>query len=82
MLALTLMSVGGSVPFVGKSTLVTGRLPQVCIVLTLIGSTLGALRVLTVPVRALQIIIAVAMVVVAAFTIRKRNLGVEWFYSV
>jgi uncharacterized membrane protein YfcA len=33
--------------------------------------------VLTVPVRALQIVIAVAMVSVAAFTIRNRNLGVR-----
>ena len=32
---------------------------------------------LTVPVRALQIVIAVAMVSVAAFTIRNRNLGVR-----
>jgi uncharacterized membrane protein YfcA len=33
--------------------------------------------VLTVPVRALQIIIAVAMLGVAAFTVQNRNLGVE-----
>lgn len=76
MLALTLMSVGGSVPFVGKGILITGRRLYICIVLTLIGSALGALLVLAVPVRALQIVIAVAMVSVAAFTIRNRNLGV------
>jgi hypothetical protein len=76
MLALTLMSVGGSVPFVGKGILITGKRLYTCVGLTLIGSTLGALLVLTVPVRALQIVIAVAMVSVAAFTIRNRNLGV------
>ena len=76
MFALTLMSVGGSVPFLGKGILITGRRLYICIVLTLIGSTLGALLVLTVPVRALQIVIAVAMVSVAAFTIGNRNLGV------
>jgi uncharacterized membrane protein YfcA len=76
MLALTLMSVGGSVPFVGKGILITGRRLYICVVLTLIGSTLGALLVLSVPVRTLQIVIAVAMVSVAAFTIRNRNLGV------
>jgi uncharacterized membrane protein YfcA len=76
MLALTLMSVGGSVPFVGKGILITGSRLYICIVLTLIGSALGALLVLTVPVRVLQIVIAVAMVSVAAFTIRHRNLGV------
>jgi uncharacterized membrane protein YfcA len=76
MLALTLMSVGGSVPFVGKGILITGRRLHICIGLTLFGSALGALLVLSVPVRALQIVIAAAMVSVAAFTIRNRNLGV------
>ncbi len=75
MLALTLMSLGGSVPFVGKGILITGRRLYICIVLTLIGSTLGALLVLSVLVRALQVVIAVAMVSVALFTIRNRNLG-------
>jgi len=75
MLALTLMSVGGLVPFVGKGILITGRRLRICIALTLVGSALGALLVLTVPVRALQIIIAVAMFAVAAFTIQNRNLG-------
>jgi uncharacterized protein len=75
MLALTLMSAGGLVPFVGKGVLLTGKRLHICVVLTLIGSTLGALLVLTVPVRALQIIIAVAMLAVAAFTIQNRNLG-------
>ncbi len=76
MLALTLMSVGGSVPFVGTGILITGRRLYICIVLTLVGSMLGALLVLSVPVRALQVVIAVAMVSVAVFTIRNRNLGV------
>jgi uncharacterized membrane protein YfcA len=76
MLALTLMSVSGSVPFIGKGILITGSLLYTCIVLTLIGSTLGALLALAVPVRVLQIIIAVAMLTVVVFTIRNRNLGV------
>jgi uncharacterized membrane protein YfcA len=77
MSALTFMSVGGSLPFVGKGILARGRRLQTCIVLTLIGSALGALLLLTVPVRTLQIIIAVAMVAVAAFTIKNRDLGTE-----
>lgn len=76
MLALTLMSLGGSASFVGKGILITGRRLHICVALTLIGSTLGALLLLTVPVRALQIIIAVAMLAVAAFTIQNRNMGV------
>ena len=77
MLALTLMSLGGSVPFVGTGILITGRRLHICVVLTLTGSTLGALLVLTVPVRALQVIIAAAMLAVATFIIRNRTLGVE-----
>ena len=76
MLALTLMSVGGSVPFAGKGIFITARRLHICVTLTLIGSMLGALLVLAVPVRALQMVIAVAMVSVANFTIRNRNLGV------
>jgi hypothetical protein len=77
MLALTLMSVGGSVPFVGKGILITGRCLNLCIVLTLLGSALGALLVLSVPVHALQIVIAVAMTAVGVFTIQNRKLGTE-----
>src|ERR1700689_112472 len=42
MLALTFMSVGGSLPFVGKGVLTPSRLPA-SVALTIIGSGLGAL---------------------------------------
>lgn len=74
MLALTFMSVGGSLPFMGKGVLNRSRLLP-SIVLTVIGSGLGALLLLTVPLRALQIIIAVAMIAVAIFSFLNRNLG-------
>ncbi len=45
------------------------------IFLTVIGSGLGALLLLAVPVRALQTIIAVAMIAVAVFSIQNRYLG-------
>jgi hypothetical protein len=48
----------------------------VIVLLTLVGSGVGALVLLSVPVHALQIIIAIAMIAVAAFTIQNRNLGV------
>jgi hypothetical protein len=54
MLALTLMSVGGSLPFMGKGVLNRSRLVP-SIVLTIIGSGLGALALLTGPLKALQI---------------------------
>ena len=74
MLALTFMSVGGSLPFIGKGVLSRSRLLP-SIVLTIIGSGLGALLLLTVPLKALQITIAMAMIGVAAFSLLNKNLG-------
>jgi uncharacterized membrane protein YfcA len=74
MLALTFMSVGGSLPFMGKGVLSRSRLLP-SIVLTIIGSGLGALLLLTVPLKALQITIAVAMIGVAVFSILNKHLG-------
>jgi uncharacterized membrane protein YfcA len=74
MLALTFMSVGGSLPFMGKGVLSRSRLLP-SIVLTMIGSALGALLLLTVPLKALQITIAVAMIGVAIFSLLNKNLG-------
>jgi uncharacterized membrane protein YfcA len=74
MLALTLMSVGGSLPFVGKGVL-DRRLLLPAIVLTVIGSALGAWVLIAVPLRALQVIIAIAMMAVAGFSLLNTNLG-------
>jgi uncharacterized membrane protein YfcA len=74
MLALTFMSVGGSLPFVGTGVLSRSRLLP-SIILTLIGSGLGALLLLRVPLKALQITIAVAMIGVAVFSLLNKNLG-------
>jgi uncharacterized membrane protein YfcA len=74
MLALTFMSVGGSLPFLGKGILSRSRLP-ISVGLTVVGSSLGALLVLAVPVRALQTVLALAMIAVAAFSLSNKNLG-------
>lgn len=74
MLALTFMSVGGSLPFLGKGVLSRSRL-LLSIVLTIIGSGLGALLLLTVPLKALQTTIALAMIGVAVFSLLNKNLG-------
>jgi len=76
MLALTFLSVGGSLPFVGRGVLSRRHLLP-GIVLTVMGSGLGALLLLTMPLRALQITIAVAMIAVAAFSLLNGNLGQE-----
>jgi uncharacterized membrane protein YfcA len=74
MLALTFMSLGGSMPFVGRGVLSRSRLLP-SLVLTVVGSSLGALLLLSVPLRALQIIIAVAMIAVAIFSLLNGNVG-------
>jgi uncharacterized membrane protein YfcA len=74
MLALTLMSAGGSLPFIGRGVLSRSRLPA-SVALTIIGSGLGALLLLSIPLRSLQITIAVAMIGVAVFSLLNKNLG-------
>ena len=74
MLALTFMSMGGSLPFMGKGVLNRSRLLP-SIVLTILGSSVGAFLLLTVPLKALQITIAMAMIGVAVFSLLNKNLG-------
>ena len=75
MLALTLMSVGGTLPFIGKGVIDRRRLPQL-IVLTLAGSILGALLVFVVPSKSMPLIISISMIVVTVLSIFNRNAGV------
>ncbi|MBH8563075.1 sulfite exporter TauE/SafE family protein [Nostoc sp. CENA67] len=75
MLALTFMSMGGTLPFIGKKTIDHSRLPLL-IVLTLAGSIWGAVIVLTVPVKLMPLIISILMIAVAIFSITNRNVGV------
>jgi len=75
MRALTFMSVGGTLPFIGKGAIDRRRLPLL-IVLTLAGSGLGALLVLIIPAGALPLIISVSMIAVAIFSIANRDAGV------
>jgi uncharacterized protein len=74
MLALTLMSIGGFAPFVGKRVISRNGL-AISIVLTVVGSGLGALALLVAPVRGLHYTVGVAMLVVAGFTLFNKNLG-------
>jgi uncharacterized protein len=72
MLALLFMSIGGSFPLVRKGLLVPRRLP-ILIAVTIVGSALGGVLVLQVPVPAFKLIIAIAMIVVAIFSLRKQS---------
>ncbi|MHC5772772.1 sulfite exporter TauE/SafE family protein [Nostoc sp.] len=75
MLALTFMSIGGTLPFVGKKVIDISRLP-IIIFLTLLGSIIGALLVLVVPSKSMPLIISILMIVVAVFSISNRNAGI------
>jgi uncharacterized protein len=76
MLALTFMSLGGSVPFLRGGAIRRRELP-LSISLTVVGSALGAFVVLAVSLKLLEICIAVAMVGVTVFTLVKRDIGVR-----
>lgn len=65
MLALTFLSAGGSIPYIGKRIIDRRRLP-LALVLTVAGSAIGALVMLKVPAKAVQLTLAVVMVAAAA----------------
>jgi uncharacterized protein len=76
MLTLVFLSLGGTVPFLKGRLIPRKRLP-VLIGLTLIGSILGALLMLVVPAKAIPIVVALAMIVVAVFSLIKGNAGIS-----
>lgn len=76
MLALTFMSIGGSLPFVRSGAIRRTVLP-LSVPLTIAGSALGALLMLAVPVNALRLTVAAAMIAVTIFTFLKRDLGLS-----
>jgi hypothetical protein len=75
MLALTFMSIGGSLSFRDKNVFDYRRSPLL-IVLTLAGSSSGALLLLVVPSRVVPLIISVLMIAVAVFSVVKREAGI------
>jgi uncharacterized membrane protein YfcA len=75
MFALTFLSLGGTLPFLGSGAFDRRRLP-ILVCLTLAGSVLGALLVLVVPSKALPLLISIFMLAVAAFSFVRRDAGV------
>jgi uncharacterized protein len=74
MLSLTLLSLGGTVPFLKGDLLPKERLP-VLICLTLLGSIGGAVLLLAMPARAMPVVVAGAMLAVVTFTFAKGDAG-------
>ena len=72
MLALVFLSVGGSLSFKGKGVIV-GRVLPLGVTLTAVGSALGALLLLDIPGRILQLVIGTAMILVAVFSFVRRD---------
>lgn len=76
MLALTLMSLGGSFSFRGRNVIDQHRMPLL-IILTMAGSTLGALLLLVIPSKAMPVIISILMIAVVFFSLARRDAGVS-----
>jgi uncharacterized protein len=64
------------VPFIKSRALRDRRLPWL-VSLTLVGSTLGASLLIVVPTRAMPLVVSVAMIVVAVFSLANRNAGLS-----
>ena len=75
MFALTFMSLGATLPYLGKGKLNWDRLPLL-ILLTLVGSVIGALLIMIIPAQTVPQIISVAMIAVTLFSIAHPNLGI------
>jgi uncharacterized protein len=75
MFALTFMSVGGTLPFLRSPDVNRKRFPLL-IILTLLGSVIGAFLLLRVPIRSVPMIVSVAVIAVAAFSVMYRKSGI------
>ena len=76
MFALTFMSVGGTLPFLRSPDMNRERLPMLAS-LTLIGSVIGAFLLLRVPTRSVPMIVSIAVIAVAAFSVVYRKSGMQ-----
>jgi uncharacterized protein len=75
MFGLLFMSIGATIPFLGKGVIDRRRMPKL-VVLTLIGSVIGAGLVGLLTGSGIKIIVSVSMLVVTIFTLWKRDAGV------
>lgn len=72
MFGLTFMAIGGTIPFVRQGR-IDYRKVSPLIVLTLVGSALGAVLVGAITNQSLKLIVSVAMILVAVFTLFRRE---------
>lgn len=72
MFGLTFMAIGGTIPFLRQGKIETKKLRPL-IILTLIGSALGAALVGFITNQSIKLIVSIAMIVVVLFTIFRRE---------
>ena len=75
MFGLVFMSIGGTIPFLRKDTIKYGKITPF-IILTTISSAIGALLVGILSNQGIKLIVSIAMITVAIFSLLKRNTGV------
>ncbi len=75
MFGLLFLSIGGTLPFLGKGVIERKRMPAL-ISITLAGSAIGAMLVGLISGSSIKIIVSVSMIIVCIFTIWKRDAGV------
>ena len=76
MFALLFMAIGGTIPFARQGKIHYRRLLPL-VILTIISSAIGAALVGIISGAGMKLIVTVAMIAVAAFTLVRRNAGVE-----
>jgi uncharacterized membrane protein YfcA len=76
MFGLTFMAAGATIPFLRAKTIDKKRVTPL-ILLTLVGSAIGAMLVGFITGSALKIIVSVSMILVTIFTLLRRDAGVE-----
>lgn len=72
MFGLTFMAIGGTIPFVRQGSIQFGKLVPL-VLLTMIGSAIGAALVSLFTNQAIRVIVSVAMIAVAIFIVFRRN---------
>lgn len=76
MFALVFMAVGGTIPFVRQKRIEYKRITPL-IILTIVSSAIGALLVGVISNNGIKLIVSVAMICVALFTLLRRDVGVN-----
>ena len=72
MFGLVFMAIGGAIPFLRQGTINIRRLSPL-IILTIVGSAIGAAIVGLITNRSIKVIVTVAMIVIVLFTLLKNN---------